>query len=44
MLVEDGLLPLAAALLKDKASEEAATRLLGVLDECFDEMVAQAKK
>ena len=36
-LVEEGILPLAAALLKHKASVEAATRLLGVFDECFDE-------
>ena len=43
-LVEEGILPLAAALLKHKASAEAATRLLGVFDECFDDLIAAAKK
>jgi hypothetical protein len=43
-LVEEGILPLAAALLKHKASAEAATRLLGVFDECFDGLIAAAKK
>ena len=43
-LVEEGILPLAAALLKHKASVEAATRLLGVFDECFDDLIAAAKK
>jgi len=44
VMVEEGILPLAAAMLKDKASEEAATRLFGVFDECFDELIAAAKK
>ena len=41
--VEDGMLPLTTALLKDKPSAAAATRLLGTLDECFEDMVAAAK-
>lgn len=32
------------AMLNDKSTEEAATRLLGVFDECFDDLVAAAKK
>ena len=42
--VEEGMLPLAAALLKEKSTEEAGTRLLGSLDDCFVDMVASAKK
>lgn len=42
--VNDGLLTSAAALLKDKDAEEAANRLLGTLDACFADMIAQAKK
>lgn len=44
VLVEEGVLPLAAALLKTKTTEEAGSRLLGVFDECFDDMVEKAKK
>lgn len=42
--VEEGMLPLAAALLKEKSTEEAGTRLLGSLDDCFVDMIASAKK
>ena len=41
--VEDGMLPLVGAMLKDKSSSEAATRLFGGLDDCFDDMVAASK-
>jgi hypothetical protein len=44
VLVEEGVLPLAAALLKAKSTEEAGSKLLGIFDECFDDMVAKAKK
>ena len=43
LIVEDGMLPLAAAMLKNTATEEAATRLLGGLDDCFEDMIASAK-
>jgi hypothetical protein len=44
LVVEDGMLPLAAKMLSDKAMAEAATRLLSCLDDCFEDMIAAAKK
>ena len=43
VMAEEGMLPLAAAMLKSKATEEAASRLLAGLDDCFYDMVAAAK-
>jgi len=44
VLVEDGVLTLAAALLKNKSTEDAGSKLLASFDECFADMVASAKK
>ena len=41
--VEEGMLPLVGKMLKDKSMQEAATRLFGGLDDCFEDMVAAAK-
>jgi len=43
VLVEEGMLLLLTPLLKAKATEEAGSKLLGALDECFDDLVATAK-
>jgi len=44
VMVEEGMLPLAAALLKDKKTEEASSKLFAILDDCFEDMVAASKK
>ena len=43
IVVEEGMLPLAAAMLKEKSTEEAGNRLLVCLDDCFEDMIASAK-
>ena len=40
---EEGMLPLVGKMLKDKSMQEAASRLFGGLDDCFEDMVAAAK-
>jgi len=44
VVVEDGILPLAAAMLKEKSTDEAATRLLAGFDECFEDLIESAKR
>ena len=41
--VEEGMLPLACKMQKEKSTEEAAMRLLGGMDGCFEDMIAAAK-